>query len=105
MHLLPIPILLSAAFVQASPPEGQTLVGHEGTVRPVFAPDGKTIATGSDDQTIRLWDLATGKMLRSLPGHGAGVWRVAYTLDGKTLAGIAGRKVFLWDPGWASKSA
>ena len=34
-----------------------------------FSPDGRLIATGGDDGSAKIWDVATGKMLRSLPGH------------------------------------
>jgi WD40 repeat protein len=91
------------AFAAADGLAARTLDGHEGTVRPAFSPDGKTVATANDDQTIRLWDLETGKLQRSLAGHGAGVWRVAYAPDGKTLAAIAGERVFLWDPATAKQ--
>lgn len=44
--------------------------GHSGIVFSVaFSPDGKTLAGGSDDKTIRLWDVASGKELRILAGH------------------------------------
>ena len=50
--------------------EQATLKGHTGWVRSVaFSPDGKTLASGSDDKTIKLWDVATGKEQATLKGH------------------------------------
>ncbi|EPS35603.1 hypothetical protein H072_10957, partial [Dactylellina haptotyla CBS 200.50] len=48
----------------------QTLEGHENWIRSVaFSPDGQTIASGSDDKTIKLWDTITGKVRHTLEGH------------------------------------
>ena len=59
--------------------------GHGGEVNSVaFAPDGRTILTGSDDKTARLWDAATGREIRRLEGHGAWVTSVAFAPDGRT---------------------
>jgi RNA polymerase sigma factor (sigma-70 family) len=76
------------------------LQGHTGVVRAVaFAPDGQTIATGSDDKMVRLWDAATGKELRTLSGHENAVYSVAFAPDGKTLASSGRDKtVRIWDP-------
>ena len=50
--------------------EQATLKGHTDCVHSVaFSPDGKTLASGSDDKTIKLWDVATGKELATLKGH------------------------------------
>ncbi len=66
--------------------EANRLEGHSnGVLSVAFSPDGKTIASGSADNTIKLWNLE-GKELRTLTGHSNGVWRVAFSPDGKTIA-------------------
>ena len=48
----------------------RTLTGHESTVSlAVFSPDGKTLVSGGDDELIKLWDVASGKELKTLTGH------------------------------------
>ncbi len=75
------------------------LRGHVGTVRSVsFSPDGKTIASGSDDKTVKIWDAATGTILRSLRGHSGTVTSVFFSPDGKTLISSGKDKtVRVWD--------
>jgi hypothetical protein len=73
--------------------------GHEGGVRCLaFSGDGKRLASGSYDKTIRLWDIATEKTLRVLTGHEKGVERVVFSPDGRLLASGANETVVrLWD--------
>ncbi|NJM73324.1 MAG: hypothetical protein HC862_26150 [Scytonema sp. RU_4_4] len=67
--------------------ERNRLVGHDNAVNSVsFSPDGKTLASASYDKTIKLWDVATGKQLKTLSGHSDGVHSVSFSPDGKTLA-------------------
>ena len=64
-----------------------TLRGHEHGVNSVaFSPDGRRLATASDDQTAKIWDSETGKGLKTLPGHVNTVTSVAFSPDGKRLA-------------------
>jgi WD40 repeat protein len=67
----------------------------------VFWPDGKTLASASGDQTIRLWDLtdiANVPPPRVLRGHKGPVWRLALLPDSKTLvSGCQDGSVYLWD--------
>jgi WD40 repeat protein len=51
-----------------------------------FSPDGKTIASGGADLTIRLWNLGSGKNASAWKGHTGPVWSVAFSPDGKSLA-------------------
>jgi hypothetical protein len=55
--------------------------------------------SGSDDQTVRLWDTATGAALQTLKGHGSSVNSVAFSPDSKqVVSGSDDRTVRLWDP-------
>jgi hypothetical protein len=75
------------------------LEGHQGRVWSVaFSPDGATIASGSNDQTIRLWEVATGTTIRSYQGHQAVVRSAAFSPDGKYLvSGGEDQTVRFWE--------
>ncbi|KAH6714454.1 NACHT and WD40 domain protein [Leptodontidium sp. MPI-SDFR-AT-0119] len=86
----------------------QTLEGHSDWVSSVaFSPDGKqvvsgsgdeTVVSGSHDDTVRLWDAATGAALQTLEGHLSWVTSVAFSPDGKqVVSGSYGETVRLWD--------
>jgi uncharacterized protein with WD repeat len=68
-----------------------------------FTPDGKTLASTAGDQTVKLWDVATGQELLTLGGPSCKVWTLLFSPDGRTLAssgaqsdGSAPREVLLW---------
>jgi WD40 repeat protein len=65
-----------------------------------FSPDGQTIASGSYDGTVKLWEVSAGKLLRTLSGNSLHVLSVAFSPDGQTFASGSGdRKVKLWEVG------
>ena len=63
-----------------------------------FSPDGTTLASGSHDKTIRMWDMETGQLRTILKGHKNRVNSVAFSPDGRTLAsGSRDKTIRLWD--------
>jgi WD40 repeat protein/ABC-type dipeptide/oligopeptide/nickel transport system ATPase subunit len=78
--------------------EANRLEGHSNWVMSItFSPDGKIIASGSDDKTIKLWNLS-GKELCILKGHIYGVKSIAFSPDGKTIAsGSYDKTIKLWN--------
>ncbi|MCF3574115.1 WD40 repeat domain-containing protein [Planktothrix agardhii 1812] len=79
--------------------ERNRLETHSSLVYSVsFSPDGKTLASGSGDNTIKLWDVTTGKEIHTLQGHSSVVSSVSFSPDGKTLAsGSDDNTIKLWD--------
>src|SRR5436305_371989 len=79
----------------------RTLEGHQGPVKSVaFDPKGGTLASGSADQTVKLWAMRSGKLLRTLEGHKQEVYSVLFDATGQTLAsGSADGTVKLWEYG------
>jgi small GTP-binding protein len=84
------------------PPEVRLLrmlKGHHDAVRSVsFSPDGSYLASASDDETIRLWEVSSGKELRQFRGHQGAVRSASFSPDGKYLASAGFEKaVRLWE--------
>jgi len=79
----------------------RTLRGHTNWIgRIAWSPDGRLVASPSYDETIRLWDVETGKELRRFEGHQESVRSVVFSPDGARLAsGSADQTVRLWDVG------
>jgi len=87
--------------------------GHSNEVLSfAFSPDGKTLATGSVDRTMKLWDMATGTELRTILGHGAWVTSLHFSADGQyLLSGDSDGLIKMWDlaakemPVWPDQKA
>ncbi len=73
--------------------------GHQGAVKvAVFSPDGKYIVTGGRDKTAKLWEVSSGREMRTFLGHEGTIRAICFSPDGKTIAtGGADKLVKLWN--------
>jgi len=76
--------------------ELQSISAHEGAITGI-ACRGNLAATSSEDGTVKFWDIAEGKQLKSWHAHDGGVRSVAFAADGRILTSGRDRLVRLWD--------
>ena len=76
-----------------------TLVGHSSNIICLlFSPDGRRLATASDDRTIKLWDMTTGREVFTLLGHTGGLRGLAFGPDGhRIISGSVDATARVWD--------
>ena len=75
----------------------RTLAGHRDFVSGLaFSPDGQTLASGSMDATIKLWNLASGQEIAMLIGHMQEATDLAYSPDGRTLVSVENKQSLKW---------
>jgi len=80
-------------------PEAFLQLGHSSDVQSVaFSPDGRLALSGSSDKTMKLWEVATGREIRTFKGHSSSASTVAFSPDGKlALSGSFDNTMKLWE--------
>ena len=87
--------MMQTALILPTDTTTQFRTGFDGVA---FSPDGRTLAGGSDDDTVHLWDVVTGNLRYVLKGHKDGVHGVSFSPDGRLLASGGGdHTIRLWD--------
>ena len=73
--------------------------GHTGSIRSVrWSPEGNELASGAEDNTVRIWNTETGDLLATLEGHEGAITSIAWSPDGSEIASSsADHSVRVWD--------
>lgn len=92
-------VLITSTILTAQGPELVVQSGHSAVINDIeYSPDGKYIATCSDDNTVKIWEIATGKEMTTLYEHTKPVNDIAFSPDSKQLVSVSDdRKVIIWD--------
>jgi WD40 repeat protein len=86
-----------ASFTAPDGPEKRRFEARGGPINAVaFSPDGQHIASGSDDGTLRLWEVRSGET-RAFGGHRHAIAAVAFSPDGRNVVCGSGGKLYVWD--------
>ena len=87
--------------------QSAAFTGHSGPVWVVaFTRDGKVLASGSQDGTVRLWEVSTGRQLRVIAGHRASISSLGFSPDNQLLAsGSLDATALVWDVGACTANA
>src|SRR3954447_20519145 len=106
VHAALVTVLLAQAWPHAvaqGPPLPQAELvlqtGHTGSVNALaLSPDDRFLVSGSEDVTLKIWDTATGNVLRTLSGHEQSVLGAAISPDGRKIASVgADASVRFWN--------
>jgi transcription initiation factor TFIID subunit 5 len=75
------------------------MTGHYSTIYALaFHPEGRILASAGDDAKIILWDLGSGRKIKTLTGHIKPIWSLDFSQDGSVLAsGSADNTVRIWN--------
>lgn len=77
----------------------RTIANHPSASVIAISPDSRTLVSGGDDKAIKVWDIATGKLQKTLQSDSGKIRSLAISPDGKTVvSGSADRMVRIWNP-------
>ncbi len=99
-YLLVLFILFSDfCFAQYRAPEIRVQIGHTDIItQTALSPDGKHALSASWDKTIKLWEVVTGRLVRTFEGHDGRVYAICFSSDGsKIFSGGEDGKIISWD--------